>query len=305
MVIELEGQIPSMQRPDHDGSAAAPEDPLSADLALNPMAFVGTAPYYALGRPPYSAALRRTLQSELDLDGSGQLLDVGCGPGVLVLELANLFATVVALDPEPGMLAEGQRQADLADLRDVRWIRGVAEDLGSLAVGPCRLVTFGQSFHRVNRRVVADLVYDALEPGGAVAMVTHAYEGRPRPPELEYPMIPYDAAQELIIRFLGESTRTYLETWARKPVERFEDVLAKTRFGRPRVVYAPGRPDIVRDIDSVVAGYFSMSYAAPPLFGERRDEFESALRALLLAHSPQGLFWDWPGDTEIVLASKH
>ena len=69
-------------------------------------------------------------------------------------------------------------------------------------------------------------------------------------------------------------------------------------------MYAPGRPDIVRDVDSIVAGYYSTSYAAPRRFGDSRADFEAALRALLWRRSPEGLFWDWPGDTEIVLATR-
>jgi hypothetical protein len=53
-----------------------------------------------------------------------------------------------------------------------------------------------------------------------------------------------------------------------------------------------------------VAGFFSTSFAAPHLFGDRRGAFEADLRALLDARSPGGLFWDWPGDTEIMLARK-
>jgi hypothetical protein len=77
-----------------------------------------------------------------------------------------------------------------------------------------------------------------------------------------------------------------------------------TRFGRPECHYAAGRPDIVRDIDAVIANYFSMSYCAPHLFGDRLGEFEAALRRELQAHSPSGLFWDWPGETEILLARR-
>jgi hypothetical protein len=47
-----------------------------------------------------------------------------------------------------------------------------------------------------------------------------------------------------------------------------------------------------------------MSFEVPHLFGERRDAFEADLRALLEATSPGGLFWDWPGDTAIMLARK-
>ena len=60
----------------------------------------------------------------------------------------------------------------------------------------------------------------------------------------------------------------------------------------------------MRDVDSVVAGYYSTSFAAPRRFGDAKDAFESSLRRLLWQRSPQGLFWDWPGDTEIVLAHR-
>jgi hypothetical protein len=71
-----------------------------------------------------------------------------------------------------------------------------------------------------------------------------------------------------------------------------------------RRIFCAGRSDIVQDIDGVLANYFSASYAAPHLFGDQRARFEADLRAELAAHSPSGLFWDWPGDTEILLARK-
>jgi hypothetical protein len=52
------------------------------------------------------------------------------------------------------------------------------------------------------------------------------------------------------------------------------------------------------------ANYLSMSFAAPHLFGERLQTFEADFRAELAARSPSGLFWDWPGDTEILLARR-
>ena len=76
------------------------------------------------------------------------------------------------------------------------------------------------------------------------------------------------------------------------------------RFGGSRTVYASGRPDLIIDIDTVVASYISLSYAAPRWFGNRRADFESDLRHLLREYSPDGLFWDWPGDTELVIATK-
>jgi hypothetical protein len=69
----------------------------SQDMEFDPQAFRGTAEHYAPGRPSCSRELATTLARELALDGAGQLLDVGCGPGVLELELAGLFDFVVAL----------------------------------------------------------------------------------------------------------------------------------------------------------------------------------------------------------------
>jgi hypothetical protein len=70
------------------------------------------------------------------------------------------------------------------------------------------------------------------------------------------------------------------------------------------VIFAPGLPDLLRDTDSVVSGYFSMSFAAPHLFGDRVEEFADEVRELLRERAPEGVFWDWPGDTEIMLARK-
>jgi SAM-dependent methyltransferase len=238
---------------------------MTTPSAFDPQAFEGTAEYYAVGRPPYSAQLADTMARELSLDGTGQLLDVGCGPGVLELPLTRLFDQATALDPEPGMLQAGQRRCQQAGVANVRWLQGVAEDIVALNLGPQRAVTFGQSFHRVRRLEVAEAVYDLLVPGGS---------------------------------------RHYLATWNQGQPARFEDTLSQTRFGGSRTVYAPGRPDLIRDIDTVVANYFSLSYAAPRWFGNRRADFESDLRDLLREISPDGLFWDWPGDTELVIATK-
>jgi len=273
-------------------------------VPFDPRAFEGTAEYYAAGRPPYSAELADTVARELGLDGRGQLLDVGCGPGVLVLALARLFDRVVAVDPEPGMLEVGRRRCEAAGIAEVRWIRAVAEELPALELDPPRVVTFGQSFHRVRRQEVAEAVFDLLEPGGSLVLVSPMVDGRPRPAGPGYPEVPHRAIRELVIEYLGEPTRAYLESWNVGLPDRFEDTLVATRFGGSRTVYAPGRPDLVKDVDAVVADCFSKSYSAPRLFGDRQDAFQRDLRARLAEHSPTGRFWDWPGDTELVIATK-
>jgi SAM-dependent methyltransferase len=271
--------------------------------SYDPTIYRGTAAYYARGRPPYARTLAATLASEVGLDGAGRLLDVGCGPGVLTVELAGLFEQAIGLDPDAEMLAEGARRAAEAGIANIEWIHARGEDIPALDLGSFRLVTFGQSFHWMDREQVAEAVYQILEPGGALALLDHTVEGRPQPAGPGYPLIPHEAIRALIERYLGPRRRAG-QGFASWSEERHEHFIARTRLGALRRVYAPGRPDIVRSVDEVLANYFSMSYAAPHLFGDQRAEFEAAVRAELTRHSPGGLFWDWPGDTEILLAGK-
>lgn len=272
-------------------------------MSYDPTIYEGAAVHYRRGRPPYSPQLETVLTEELELDGSGRLLDVGCGPGILTVRLAPLFEEAVGLDPDPDMLAEGRRVADELGLENIRWVRALAEDLPAAAPGPYRLVTFGQSFHWTDEARVAEAVYDMLKPGGALALIVHTVEGRPTPRGPGAPPIPHAEIGALVEKYLG-STKRVGQGVARARTHRFEDVLVRTRFGAPRTAFAPGIPDLVRDTESIVSGCFSMATSAPHLFGDRDENFAQELRELLAARSPGGVFWDWPGDTAIVLARK-
>jgi SAM-dependent methyltransferase len=272
-------------------------------VSYDPTIYQGAAAHYRDGRPSYSPQLEALLTEELDLDGSGALLDVGCGPGILTVRLAHLFEEAVGLDPDSAMLAEGRRVAEELGITNIRWLQAVAEDLPGAAPGPYRLVTFGTSFHWTEEARVAEALYDMLEPGGALAVIFHTVDGRPAPPSFGPPPIPHAEIKALVEKFLG-TTRRAGQGIAPVRAHRVEDVLVHSRFGTPRVIFAPGIPDLLRNSESVLAGYFSFSYSAPHLFGDRVEDFASEVRQLLALRSPEGIFWDWPGDTEVILARK-
>jgi SAM-dependent methyltransferase len=271
-------------------------------VPYDPTIYLGAAKHYRYGRAPYSPDLEQFVADQVGPVGTARLLDAGCGPGILTVPLAPLFAETVGLDPDADMLSEGQRAAEALGITSIRWIQAVAEDLPAAAPGPYRVVSFGQSFHWTDEHRVAETVYDLLEPGGALALIVHTVHGRPHPPNAGIP-IPHDEITALVEKYLGPTRRAGQGT---TPVRthRFEDVLVRTRFGAPESFFLPGIPDLMRDTDSVLAGYFSLSWSAPHLFGDRADEFAAEVRTLLKARSPDGVFWDWPGDTEIVLARK-
>lgn len=272
-------------------------------MPYDPTIYLGSAAHYRYGRPAYSPDLEAVLTRETGLDGTGRLLDAGCGPGVLTIRLAHLFEQVTGLDPDAGMLAEGRRAAGEQGVTNIRWVQGLAEDLPAVAPGPYKLVTFGQSFQWTDEQQVAETVYDLLEPGGALALIVHTVTGRPRPPDPGVPPIPHDELEALVAKYLGSMHRAGQGT-TQKRTHRFEDVLVRTRFGVPQQLFVPGIPDLLRDSESVLSGYLSMSWSAPHLFGDRLDDFAGEVRALLATRSAEGVFWDWPGDTEVIVARK-
>jgi SAM-dependent methyltransferase len=272
-------------------------------VPYDPTIYQGAAVHYRPGRPAYSPQLEAVLADELALDGSGRLLDGGCGPGILTVRLARLFAEAVGLDPDPAMLAEGRRVAAEQGITNIRWVEALAEDLPGAAPGPYRVVTFGQSFHWTDEARVADAIYDLLEPGGALALIVHTVEGRPAPSSPGPPPIPHAEITTLVEKYLGPTKRAGRGV-APVRTHRFEDVLVRTRFGLPEAIFVPGIPDLVRGSESVLSGYLSLSSSAPHLFGDRVEDFAGEVRELLASRSPEGIFWDWPGDTEVILARK-
>jgi SAM-dependent methyltransferase len=261
-----------------------------------PRPYATAAAHYLRGRPPYSAQLAEVMRAEMGLDGTGTLVDVGCGPGVLAVQLAALFENVVGIDPEPAMLAEARRHA-AAHHVNATWIEARAEDLASLGLPAARLITFGQSLHWTDGRAVLTMVHRLVEPGGAVALIAPAIEHGSPPADPPAPPIPHDQIEALLGRYLG---------WTRPPrVDTFETLLMQSPFGAAQVVYAPGRTDIIRTTDEVVSGYLSMSFAAPERFGDQLQAFLADLVALLSEAAPAGRFHDWPGDTVVIWATKH
>ena len=166
------------------------------------------------------------------------------------------------------------------------------------------MATFGRSFHRTDREAAVEAIYDPLEPRGAIGLVVHAVTGRERPRAPEgVPPIPHQRILDVIEECTG--LRHSLPGHGAEPVvDGFEAALGRTRFGQPRVAYAPGRPDVIRTIDSVTAGYLALSRVAAHVLGDRLDSFRNDVRRVLEAESADGRFWDWPGDTEIYIAQK-
>ena len=271
--------------------------------------FKGAAAYYERGRVPYAPGFAEKLIEVLGLDGSGRLLEVGCGPGGVARALAPNFAEVVGLDPDEGMLAEAERQAARQEVTNARWVPARAEDLPA-GLGEFRAVLFAQSFHWTDRDRVAATVLTMLEPGGAFVLLADLKDETgealvlpPIPPPLVAP--PYDEIDTLVRRYLGSTRRAGQGTLPNGMPGRDEHfVLARAGFEPMEQYVVPAGQVLERAADDIVARTFSMSLSAPHLFGDRLADFERDLRALLRQAAPDGRFGERIHPSEIRISRK-
>ena len=152
-----------MDARDREGGAARP--------------FAGdTANFYAHYRRSYPAEFVAHLQG-FDLGCGGRLLDLGCGTGTLLFQLAPSFEQAVGIDPEPDMLREAKRAAREQGIRNVEWIRASSAELRELEplLGRFDLVTIGTAFHFMEPRATLSEL-QRIAGGGVVAV---AYNGTP------------------------------------------------------------------------------------------------------------------------------
>ncbi|WP_432824406.1 GNAT family N-acetyltransferase [Dactylosporangium sp. CA-092794] len=280
--------------------------PLRPDLAFETLTkklgwewdetlFLGSAEHYDAGRLPYPARLGAQLRDALGLDGTGRLLDVGCGPGSLTRLLAPHFAAAVGVDADRGMIAEAARRAP-----ELEWQVLRAEELPA-GLGTFRVVAFAQSFHWMDQPLVARNVRNMIEPGGAwvhVGATTH--RGEPGDDPLPLPRPPWDEVEDLVRAYLGPVRRAGRGTLPAGTPGGEEDVMRAVGYRGPQRIVVPGAV-VERGTDELVASVFSLSYATPHLFGERRPAFEADLRKLLADAAPDGRFNERTREMEAVI----
>nr|WP_042181927.1 class I SAM-dependent methyltransferase [Kibdelosporangium sp. MJ126-NF4]CEL14105.1 putative methyltransferase [Kibdelosporangium sp. MJ126-NF4] len=261
--------------------------------------FAGSASHYSVGRMPYPPGLADAVRDELGLDGTGRLLDVGCGPGSLTTVLAPLFASAVGVDADPGMIAEAQDRAVQTGVGNVEWRHLRAEDLPA-GLGTFRVASFAQAFHWMDQPLVARRVRDMLSPDGAwihVGGTTHrgASVGH------AYPAPPWERIEELVARYLGPVRRAGQGFLPRGTRGGEETVMRRAGFTGPTRIVLDERRVAERDLDEIVSAVFSLSRSAPHLFGTRLGEFEADLRRVLGEAAPDGRFAELTTSIEVVI----
>ena len=146
-------------------------------IPFEPARFRSAAAHYLQGRPAYAPALFQDVAQICRLDGTGRLLDLGCGPGQLAAAFRPTVAEAMGMDPEPEMLAMATRLAEEAGL-DIQFRPGSSQHL-TPDLGRFRLVTIGRAFHWMDRIETARRLDAMLDPGGALVLFATSHVDAP------------------------------------------------------------------------------------------------------------------------------
>ncbi|MFI9507596.1 class I SAM-dependent methyltransferase [Nocardia sp. NPDC052566] len=256
--------------------------------------FHGAAPYYARYRPGYPPQFFAELRKRLGLNGTQQVLDLGCGTGQIAIPLAPAAATVFAVDPDLDMLDEGKR--NVAGTSNIEWLRGDSNNLRSLNLPLLDAVLMGKSFHWTDRTALVSDLDTLIQPYGAIVVVTGELHAAAA-------VAPWDdLVASLRVKYLGPRRRAGSGTYRRAEETHF-DVLASSPFSNVETL--GWQWNVERDVDAIVGLQFSYSYSNPAQFGseERCVAFAAELRAALLDRYPTGVATE-PLTIEALIATR-
>lgn len=252
--------------------------------------FASAAQYYDRFRAPYAQAAIDFIVERYNLSEGVRVLDLGCGPGTIAIQLSHIVAEVVAVDPDADMIAEGRRLAASTGRLNIQWLQSRAEDISPEA-GPFQVTTIGQAFHWMDRDEVLRKLAILTAHGGGLALVN---PGKRRPQESWEPV-----ANQIVATFLAPQAR-HPKSNPQEPEH--EPALRRSEYFFDFTAHEfPST--ITRDVSSIIGCIYSKSNSARPLFGDNAKMFEAELSRALLSLNPAGVFNEHV-ETEVVIAPK-
>jgi len=183
--------------------------------------FAGTADCYRRFRPPYPVEAFDWIIAQHGLNGTGRLLDCGCGAGGVFLGLARWFSHTIAIDPDDAMLAAARLTAMENRIEAITFLHSRVEDVPD-STAPLRMATFGASFHWTDRIMVAQRLDKLIETNGAIVILSPSslWTGRAR----DWKEVVIDT----IKCWLGEERRAGSGTYRARP--QHQECLIETPF---------------------------------------------------------------------------
>ncbi len=154
-------------------------------VKANPSRYDQAAQSYDEGRLHYSSRLIEHVVAAAGVGPDSTVLDLGCGPGTIANKIADHCGQVIAVDPSEAMLEAGRARAP----GNVTYVQGSSDDL-SFIDRPLQLVTFGRSFHWMDRAATLETLDKMTTPDAGLAFLYVApLPGKSKEHEWYYAML--------------------------------------------------------------------------------------------------------------------
>lgn len=239
--------------------------------------FATTAELYEQYRPPYPADFFRAVAQELALSRQHALIDLGTGPGLLARGFAPYAGRVVAVDPEPRMLAAARAAAARAGT-EVIFVEGRAEDLPE-DVGGFDIVTIGRALHWMDRDALGPLFARLVAPDGAIVVCASSSVRDGRNPWLgDYDVARRNWSDEGLLAGAGKGEQTH---------RNLAGILAPAGFGVAKTI----RVETTHQVSAVdlARRVLTFSSSSPAALGDRVEAMLADIEARLLPFSRDGV----------------
>lgn len=245
--------------------------------------FAEAAPFYRRYRPGIPPEVVNILDDAAPRSGPRCLLDVGTGTGLVVEGLLGRFDDIIAIDNDLGMLAAAEQvlRPALPPGTVLLLQHAIAESFTPPVGWRAGLVTICRAFHWLDQAAVLARLDAQVAPGGAVAVFG---DNSLWTANIEWAR----AVRSIVQDFLGEQRRAGTSGTFNHHARPYSEILAESCFCEVEEI----RVSVSRTwtADEVMGYLYSTSFAAPALFGERLQDFDTAARGVLAQHGGQDGF---------------
>ncbi|WP_391115830.1 class I SAM-dependent methyltransferase [Psychrobacillus sp. L3] len=242
--------------------------------------FKGTSLYYSRYRPIYPSSLVRFLITRFNLDGSGQMLDLGSGDGRLALRFSDWFEKIVGVDMEPEMIQLAQNLSKEYRVENTEWFIGDIEKYKCQSNDEFRFVTIAKAFHWMDRQAVLDRLYEMISNGGGIAIIDNFSPNGV--------LLPWQKKVKDVVNHWYGNERRAGNTIYSHPEITHQEIIANSKFDLEVHQILPYKQ--YWTIDSIIGNHYSTSFGSKRFLGENVNMFEEHLKEELLAINPTGVF---------------
>lgn len=227
--------------------------------------FSGVASDYSAFRHTYPTVILDKIVSEFLYTEHPVLLDLGCGPGILTMQLSPYVRLGIGVDIDPHMVNVAVQEAQRRNCTNLNFFVCPAESAPETE-GGYQLITLGTSFHWMDRLKVAAHARNLLHSNGGIAIITifSLQSGT-------------EGWQEVIYRLVERHTGVSIRPEARADgkIKSHEEILLTAGFLKPqKFIY---KAKFSYSIESLTGFLRSTSFASPARLGEKTEAFYKEL----------------------------